>query len=31
MAANQLALMEPSLFALMEQHPLSVWREEEED
>merc|ERR1712212_1042880 len=31
MAANQLALMKPSLFALMEQHPLSFWREEEED
>merc|ERR1711971_1217271 len=31
MAASQLALMEPSLFVLMEQHPLSVWWEEEED
>merc|ERR1712212_1141256 len=31
LASGQLALMEPSLFALMEQHPLSVWREEEED
>jgi len=31
MAVNQLALTEPSLFALTAQHPLSVWWEEEED
>jgi len=31
MVANQLALTEPSLFALTAQHPPSDWWEEEED
>jgi len=31
MAVNQLALTEPSLFALTAQHPPSDWWEEEED